>query len=47
MEITLSKEQLEQIYHYDKTKSVTTACNLARTLVEAVLAKEAVEVISE
>ena len=41
MEVKLSQQQLDYIYHYDKTHSITTACNLAVTLVELVLQKQA------
>ena len=41
MEIKLTKEQLNYIFEFDKTKSITTACQLARTLVEQVLEEEA------
>lgn len=40
MTINLTQEQLNYIFEYDKTKSITTACQLARTLVEQVLAEE-------
>ena len=43
MEVTLTQQQLDYIYHYDKTHSITTACNLAVTLVEQVLQKQAQE----
>ena len=43
MEIKLSKEQIEYILNYDKTRSVVTACNLAQTLVNQVLEKLAEE----
>lgn len=39
MTINLTDEQLNYILHYHKTKSVTTACDLATTLVEQVLGK--------
>lgn len=44
MVINLTKEQLNYIFEYDKTKSATVACQLARTLVEQVLAEEIKEV---
>lgn len=47
MTITLTEAQLELIYHYDKTKSVVSACHLAKTLVAQVLAEEAKEFINE
>lgn len=47
MTITLTEAQLELIHHYDKTKSVVSACNLAKTLVAQVLAEEAKEFLSE
>ena len=43
MEIKLSKEQIEYILNYDKTRSVATACNLAQSLVNQVLEKLAEE----
>lgn len=43
MEIKLSSEQIEYILDYDKTKSVSTACNLAQTLVNQVIEKLAEE----
>lgn len=45
MEIKLSKEQIEYILNYDKTRSVATACNLAQTLVNQVLEKLAEELM--
>lgn len=45
MEVKLTQQQLDYIYHYDKTHSITTACNLAVTLVEQVLQKQAQEAI--
>ena len=43
MEIKLTREQIEYILHYDRTKSVSTACNLAQTLVNQVIEKLAEE----
>lgn len=43
MEIKLTREQIEYILNYDKTRSVATACNLAQTLVNQVLEKLAEE----
>lgn len=46
MYIKLSEEQINQILDFDRTKSLTTATNIVRTLVEQVLenyAKEFVE----
>lgn len=40
MTITLTKEQLNYIFEYDRTKSVSVACDLATTLVEQVLKEE-------
>ena len=45
MTITLTKEQLNYIFEFDRTRSVSTACELATTLVEQVLAEEAKEAI--
>ena len=30
--ITLSDEQVDQIIHYSKTKSITSACNVVQSL---------------
>lgn len=38
--ITLSKEQVNYILEFDRTHSITTACNLAHSLVEMVLKNE-------
>lgn len=45
MTITLTQEQLNYIFEFDKTRSITIACDLATTLVEQVLAEEAKEAI--
>lgn len=45
MHITLTQEQLNYIFEFDKTKSVTVAVDLATTLVEQVLMEEAKEAI--
>lgn len=39
--ITLSDEQVNQAIHYDLTKSITSACNLAQSI--AVMVVEATE----
>ena len=31
--LTLSEEQFNQLIHYSKTKSITTACNFVQSLV--------------
>lgn len=43
MQIKLSEEQINQILDFDRTKSITTATNIAITLVEQVLSKYAKE----
>lgn len=43
MYIKLSEEQINQILDFDRTKSITTATNIAITLVEQVLSKYAKE----
>ena len=43
MYIKLSEEQINQILDFDCNKSITTARNIAITLVEQVLAKYAKE----
>ena len=43
MYIKLSEEQINQILDFDRTKSLTTAANIARTLAEKVLAEYAKE----
>lgn len=47
MEIKLSEEQLNYIFEYDRTKSIVIACNIARTLVDQVLAKNAKKVVED
>ena len=47
MVITLTEEQLHYITEFDRTHSITTACLLARTLVEQVLDQEVKEFINE
>lgn len=47
MYIKLSEEQINQILDFDRTKSLTTAVNLARTLVEQVLAEYAKEFVED
>lgn len=34
--VSLSKEQVKQLIHYDETKSITTACNFTTSVVEYV-----------
>lgn len=43
MEIKLTREQIEYILHYDRTKSISTACNLVQTLINQVIEKLAEE----
>lgn len=45
MTITLTQEQLNYIFEFDRTRSIPIACDLATTLVEQVLAEEAKEAI--
>ena len=45
MKIELSTEQVNQIIHYDNTKSIATACNLAQSLVDKVLENLAKELM--
>ncbi len=35
--ILLSDEQVSQIIHYGKTKSITTACNVTQSLVDKIM----------
>ena len=44
MKIELSKEQLNQILEYDRTRSLTTASNIALSLVDNVLSNYAKEI---
>ena len=43
MKINLTEEQLHYIYEFDRTHSITTACLLARTLVDQVIEEDAKE----
>lgn len=43
--ITLSEEQVNQAIHYDLTKSITSACNLAQSI--ASMVTEALERIAD
>ena len=45
MRIELSTEQVNQIIHYDNTKSIVTACNIAQSLVDKVLENLAKELM--
>ena len=45
MKIELSTEQVNQILHYEQTKSIATACNLAQSLVDNVIEKLAKELM--
>lgn len=47
MLINLSDEQVKQIYEYDRTRSIVTACNIATTLVEELLDENVKKVIEE
>ena len=47
MYIKLSEEQINQILDLDRTKSLTTAVNIARTLVEQVLSEYAKEFVND
>ena len=47
MQIKLSEEQINQILDFDRTKSLTTAVNIARTLVEQVLSEYAKEFVND
>ena len=38
--ITLSDEQVNQAIHYGKTKSITSACNLAQSIYSMLEAEE-------
>lgn len=43
MQIKLSEEQINMILDYDRTRSVTSACNLALSLANQVLEEYAKE----
>ena len=45
MKIELSTEQVNQILHYEQTKSIVTACNIAQSLVDNVIEKLAKELM--
>lgn len=45
MKIELSTEQVNQILHYEQTKSIATACNIAQSLVDNVIEKLAKELM--
>ena len=47
MYIKLSEEQINQILDFDRTKSLTTATNIARTLAEQVLSNYAKEFVED
>lgn len=47
MYIKLSEEQINQILDFDRTKSLTTATIIARTLVEQVLSNYAKEFVED
>ena len=47
MYIKLSEEQINQILDFDLTKSITTATNIARTLVEQVLTNYVKEFVED
>ena len=47
MYIKLSEEQINQILDFDRTKSITTAANIARTLVEQVLSEYVKEFVND
>ena len=47
MYIKLSEEQINQILDFDRTKSLTTAANIARTLAEQVLSNYAKEFVED
>lgn len=47
MYIKLSEEQINQILDFDRTKSLTTAVNIARSLVEQVLSEYAKEFVND
>ena len=47
MYIKLSEEQINQILDFDRTKSLTTAVNISRTLVEQVLSNYAKEFVED
>lgn len=47
MYIKLSEEQINQILDFDRTKSLTTAANIARTLVEQVLSNYTKEFVED
>ena len=47
MYIKLSEEQINQILYFDRTKSLTTAANIARTLAEQILSNYAKEFVED
>lgn len=47
MYIKLSEEQINQILDFDRTKSLTTAANIVRTLAEQVLSNYAKEFVED
>lgn len=47
MYIKLSEEQINQILDFDRTKSLTTAVNIVRSLVEQVLSEYAKEFVED
>lgn len=47
MQINLTEEQINQILDFDRTRSVTTAANIATTLAEQVLAEYAKEFVND
>ena len=47
MYIKLSEEQINQILDFDRTKSLTTAANIARTLAEQILSEYAKEFVND
>ena len=45
--IKLTEEQINQILEFDRTRSLTTAANIATTLAEHVLVEYAKEFVNE
>lgn len=44
MKIELNDEQIKMLFNYDKTKSITIAVNLAKSLVKSYMLEELKEI---
>ena len=44
MKIELNEEQIKMLFDYDKTKSITIAVNLAKSLVKSYMLEELKEI---